>query len=131
MIKHQDTFRARLKQARQEAQLKQEQVARYLRIPVSGVSAFETGARNVTAVELYMLSRLYKKPMDWFFNEPGGKGAANSNSVPEQQKNTRNTIIFEDVHDPILLECFHLMKKADVRLQRSAAYGIIGFLSDR
>lgn len=131
MIKHQDEFCARLRKARQEAQLKQEQVARYLKIPVSGVSAFETGNRNVTAVELFMLSRLYNRPMDWFFNEitDGGDTAANGSN--DAGTPGTNTIIFEDVHDPILLECFNLMKKAPVKLQRSAAYGIIGFLSDR
>ena len=119
MINDRNQFCFRLKQARLEAKLKQEVVARYLQIPTSAVSAFESGNRKLDATELYMLSKLYKKPMDWFFNErqdymfiSGGNASS-------------------DVDDPLLNECMQLLKKAPKHLQQSAAYGVIGFLSER
>lgn len=119
MISDRKQFCFRLKQARMEAKLKQEAVARYLQIPISAVSAFEAGNRKIDAQELFMLSKLYQKPMEWFFSErpdymfiSGGKPSAESD-------------------DPLINQCFQLLKNAPKHLQKSAAYGIIGFLSDR
>src|ERR1044072_2070593 len=69
MISDRNQFCLRLKQARQEAKLKQEVVARYLQIPTSAVSSFESGSRKLDAFELFMLAKLYQKPMEWFFSE--------------------------------------------------------------
>jgi len=118
MINDRNQFCFRLKQARLEAKLKQEVVARYLQIPTSAVSAFESGHRKLDANELYMLSKLYKKPMDWFFNErPDYMFISGSAAV--------------DADDPLLAECMQLLKKAPKHLRQSAAYGVIGFLSER
>ena len=66
MINDRSQFCFRLKQARLEAKLKQEVVAKYLQIPTSAVSSFESGHRKLDAIELFMLSKIYKKPMEWF-----------------------------------------------------------------
>ena len=124
MISDRTQFCVRLKQARQEARLKQEVVARYLQIPTSAVSAFESGNRKLDAAELYLLSKLYRKPMEWFFNEqiePPATGEMIFISHREEGEN----------EDPVIHECFQLLKSAPRHLQRSAAYGVIGFLSDR
>ncbi len=123
MIRDRQHFHKRLKLARQEARLKQEQVARYLQIPISAVSALEAGNRKLDAIELYMLSKLYHKSLDWFFSdyspmqEPGDSSGTSSMSYHWD--------------DPVLHECFQLLQKAPKDLQRSAAYGVIGFLSER
>ena len=104
-----------------EAKLKQEVVARYLQIPTSAVSSFESGHRKLDAVELYMLAKLYQKPMEWFFNErPDYMFIGNKQNGAEV-----------DMDDPLISECFSLLKKAPKHLQKSAAYGVIGFLSER
>lgn len=119
MINDRHAFCARLKQARLDAKLKQEAIARYLNIPISAVSSFESGHRKLDAQELYMLSKLYKKPMEWFFNErPDYVFIPNKEQAVESE-------------DPLIRECFHLLRTAPVHLQKSAAYGVIGFLSER
>lgn len=60
-----------LKQARQEAQIKQEQVARYLEIPISAVSSLEAGTRKLDVLELVQLAKLYRKPIPWFLEGYG------------------------------------------------------------
>ena len=119
MINDRKQFCFRLKQARLEAKLKQEAVARYLKIPVSAVSSFESGNRKLEAVELFMLSKLYQKPMDWFFNE-----RSDYMFISNKQSGA-------EVDDPLISECFQLLKSAPKHLQKSAAYGVIGFLSER
>ena len=42
-----------------------------------------------------------------------------------------STAFAADVDDPLLNECMQLLKKAPKHLQQSAAYGVIGFLSER
>ena len=57
-------FLARLRAARQEAGLTQEQVARKLGKPQSFVSKSETGERRVDAVEFADFARLYGRQME-------------------------------------------------------------------
>ena len=122
MINDRKQFCFRLKQARLEAKLKQEVVARYLQIPVSAVSSFESGNRKLDAVELFMLGKLYQKPMEWFFNErPDFMFIGNKQLEGSATEN----------EDPLIAECFKLLKNAPRHLQKSAAYGVIGFLSER
>jgi transcriptional regulator with XRE-family HTH domain len=119
MINDRNQICFRLKQARLEAKLKQEAVAKYLQIPTSAVSSFESGHRKLDAIELYMLSKLYKKPMEWFFNERPDYMFISS---PRQNV---------ELDDPLIAECMNLLKNAPKHLQKSAAYGVIGFLSER
>ena len=57
---------ARLKTARNEAQLTEEQVAEAFRRPVAFVLEIESGERRVDPVELYRFAALYGKPVSWF-----------------------------------------------------------------
>jgi len=59
-------FLKRLRQARLEAGLRQEEVARKLNRPQSFVSKIESGERRVDVVELEDLSRLYRKSLNFF-----------------------------------------------------------------
>ncbi len=126
MISDRKQFCFRLKQARLEAKLKQEVVARYLQIPTSAVSSFESGHRKLDAVEMYMLSKLYQKPMEWFFNEQTNGQKPDYMFIGNKQQGTEPA-----ADDPLISECFNLLKSAPRHLQKSAAYGVIGFLSDR
>lgn len=57
---------ARLRAARMEAQLTEEQVAQAFRRPVAFVLEIESGKRRVDPVELCRLAVLYGKPVSWF-----------------------------------------------------------------
>ena len=59
-------FRRKLRQAREEAGLRQEDVARRLRKPQSFVSKCESGERRVDFIELLLFVEIYKKPEDYF-----------------------------------------------------------------
>jgi len=59
---------ARLRQAREYLGLSQEAVAEALGVPRASVSAMESGRRKVSSLELRDLARLYKRPLDWFYN---------------------------------------------------------------
>jgi len=60
---------ARLKQAREYVGLLQEEVAAALGIPRASVSAFESGKRRVTGLEVRRLARIYHKPVGWLLGE--------------------------------------------------------------
>ncbi len=106
-----EKFCIKLRNARQDAGLKQEQVAKHLNLPISAVSVMESGARKVDVFELEKLAELYDKPIEWFFHE---------HNFQERRR-------WYDL-DPVLAEAVELLRKAPTKLQRSAAYGIIGFL---
>lgn len=57
---------ARLKEAREYVGLKQDEVAKHLGIPRTGVSEIEKGKRNVSALELKKLAHLYQRPVPYF-----------------------------------------------------------------
>lgn len=59
-------FTAKLRQARKEANLSQEEVASRLGKPQSFVSKCETGERRVDVIELSVFARIYNKPLDFF-----------------------------------------------------------------
>ncbi|EKE03847.1 MAG: helix-turn-helix protein [uncultured bacterium] len=104
-------FCHKLKKARIEAGFKQEDVAKYMNLPISAISVMESGARKVDVFELIKLSDFYNKPVEWFFHE--------------HNSNLRRR--WYDL-DPVLSEAIELLRQAPTRLQRSAASGIIGFL---
>src|ERR1700735_156014 len=56
---------ARLKEAREYGGLLQEDVAAALGIPRASVSAFESGKRRVTGLEVRRLARIYHRPVGW------------------------------------------------------------------
>jgi len=57
---------ARVRMARQQAALRQEDIARHLGIPRPSVSEIENGRRELTSVELTRLAALVGKPLAWF-----------------------------------------------------------------
>lgn len=57
---------ARVRLARQQAALRQEDVALHLGIPRPSVSEIENGRRELTSVELTRLATLVGKPLAWF-----------------------------------------------------------------
>ena len=61
-------FVARLRAAREEADLTQVAAARRLRRSQTFVSKSESGDRRVDVVELQAFARLYRKPVEFFFD---------------------------------------------------------------
>jgi len=59
-------FLVRLREARRQANLTQEKVARRLKRPQSYVSKCESGERRVDVVELAAFAKLYRKGLDYF-----------------------------------------------------------------
>lgn len=57
----------RLVLARKDARILQKDAAAALKIPPSVLCNVESGNRKIDIAELYALARLYKKPMEWFF----------------------------------------------------------------
>lgn len=62
-------FLRRLRQARRDAGLTQVEVAARLGRTQSFVTKAERGERRIDVVELRALSRIYRKPMAFFFGE--------------------------------------------------------------
>ena len=63
-----DAFLMRLRQARRDAGLTQEEVARRLGKPQSFVSKCESGERRVDVIELSKFARLYGKDIGFFLS---------------------------------------------------------------
>lgn len=59
----------RLRQAREEKGLSQEEVAQHLGIPRPAVSQIENGHRRVEALELARLAKLYGRPLGYFSDD--------------------------------------------------------------
>ncbi len=59
----------RLKAARTYLGVSQDKVAAYLGVGRSAISEIESGKRNVTAVELQRLAKLYQKSVSWFTDD--------------------------------------------------------------
>ena len=64
----------RLKEAREYRGLSQDDVARHVGVSRSAVSLMESGARNVSAVELSRLATLYKVTMESLAGHDTGDG---------------------------------------------------------
>lgn len=118
MTQHpQERLGAKLKQARSEARIKQKQVAGFLNVSISVVSAMENGQRKIDALELFSLSKIYGKPLSWFFEDL------------HPMESPGYGIRWYD-NDPLIREAISLMEKIPLPLQRRVAYGILGFLSE-
>lgn len=60
---------SRLKNAREEANLTLKEVADMTGFKAAGtISRFESGSRNIRAEYLMKVSKLYKKPVEYFFD---------------------------------------------------------------
>ena len=71
LTKRYEAFRERLRRARVEAGLTQEEVAARLRRPQTWVSKCEVGERRVDFVELEDWAATCGKPLDWFGTKRG------------------------------------------------------------
>lgn len=60
---------SRLREAREALGFTQEEVSGALGIPRTSVHAMETGKRNVSALELRRLARLYRRRVEWLLGE--------------------------------------------------------------
>ncbi|MEI7475147.1 MAG: helix-turn-helix transcriptional regulator [bacterium] len=106
-------FCQKLKRARVEAGMKQEDIARLLNLPISAISVMESGTRKIDVLELMKLSKYYNKPIEWFFHE--------HNSTQKRR--------WYDL-DPVVSEAVELLRVAPTKLQKNTAYGILGFLKN-
>jgi transcriptional regulator with XRE-family HTH domain len=62
----------KLRVAREEAGLSQEQVAQHLNVPRPAISLVERGQRRVEALELARLAKLFKRSLSYFTDEEAG-----------------------------------------------------------
>jgi transcriptional regulator with XRE-family HTH domain len=81
---------ARLREAREFLGLSQEIVAESLNVPRASVSAMESGRRKVSSLELRDLSRLYKRPIEFFLNEESHADLADDETVKALFRATNN-----------------------------------------
>jgi transcriptional regulator with XRE-family HTH domain len=55
-----------LKKAREQARLKQEDVAKILDVDQSFISRLEAGQYRIDIIQLKQFAQIYKKPLMWF-----------------------------------------------------------------
>lgn len=60
---------SRLKEAREYVGASQDQVGKVLNVPRSAVSEMENGKRNISAIELQKLAKLFQRPVSWFTDD--------------------------------------------------------------
>lgn len=108
-----DEFCKKLKQARIEAEFKQSQVAEVLNLPTSAISLMEAGERKVDIFELFELSKIYQKDIQYFIND--------SDTIGNQRWYDK---------DPILAQAISLIKESPEKLRKASAMGVIGFLKE-
>ncbi len=105
-----DNFCNKLKLARAQANITQQAAAKNLKIPISSISAIESGQRKIDALELYSLAKLYSKDVEWFFEQPN----------QEQTKKTHP-------QNTKLTEAIILIENSPKEIQNSLANAIIAF----
>jgi transcriptional regulator with XRE-family HTH domain len=81
---------ARLREAREYLGLSQEVVAAALGVPRASVSAMESGRRKVSSLELRDLARLYKRPLEFFYNDDRDSEAGEDEATQALFRATRN-----------------------------------------
>ena len=81
---------ARLREAREFLGLSQEVVAEALGVPRASVSAMESGRRKVSSLELRDLARLYRRPLEYFYNDDPGSSSAEDEAAQALFRATRN-----------------------------------------
>ena len=103
----------KLKIARIESGLKQEEIAELMNLPISGISVIEKGTRKVDVIELIKFAQYYNKPVEWFF-------------YSDEHTDSRR---WYD-KDAKLSEAINLLQKAPIKYQKSCACAPIGFLKE-
>ena len=108
-----EEFCKKLKQARIDADLTQAQVTEILNLPTSAISLMEAGERKVDIFELFELSQIYQKDIQYFIYESQPKG---------------NQRWYDK--DPILAQAISLIKESPEKMRKASAMGVIGFLQE-
>lgn len=108
-----EEFCKKLKQARLDADLKQSQVAKIINLPISAISLMEAGERKVDIFELFELSKIYQKDIQYFINEAPTNG---------------NKRWYDK--EPVLAQAIALMKESPEKIRKASAMGVIGFLQE-
>ena len=103
----------KLKTARIDSGLKQEEIAKLMRLPISAISVIENGTRKVDVLELVKFAQYYNKPIEWFFKATNG-----NNSRRWYDKNAE------------VSKAISLLRKVPVKYQKGFACAIIGFLKE-
>ncbi len=62
-------LRARIMVAREQAQLSQAELERELALPSGAISKIESGARDVSSIELAAIAQACGKSLNWFFEK--------------------------------------------------------------
>lgn len=113
MIMNKKELSRKLRIARIESGLKQEEIANHMGLPISAISMIEKGTRKVDVIELSKFAKFYAKPIEWFFY--GEKKESNRRWYDNDKK---------------LAEALKLLQKAPLKYQKSCACAIIGFLKE-
>ena len=108
-----EEFCKKLKQARIDADLKQDQVAKVMNLTVSAISLMEAGERKVDIFELFELSKLYQKDIQYFIQDSKPNG---------------NQRWYDK--DPVLSQAIALIKESPDKFKKASAMGVIGFLQE-
>jgi transcriptional regulator with XRE-family HTH domain len=77
----------RVREAREEAGLTQEEVAKALDRPLSFVSKCELGERRIDPIDLKKFAKLYKKPIEFFYKRP--RRSPRAGPKPKPKDNAR------------------------------------------
>jgi transcriptional regulator with XRE-family HTH domain len=93
--------------------LKQSKVAEILNLPSSAISLMEAGERKVDIFELFELSKIYNKDIQYFIKESQSNG---------------NQRWYDK--DPVLAQAISLMKESPEKIRKASAMGVIGFLQE-
>ncbi len=108
-----EEFCRKLKQARIDANLKQSQVSVILDLPTSAISLMESGERKVDIFELFELSKIYQKDIQYFIQDTKSDG---------------NQRWYDK--DPLLSQAITLLKESPDKIRKASAMGVIGFLQE-
>ncbi len=81
---------ARLREAREYLGLSQEVVAETLGVPRASVSAMESGRRKVSSLELRDLARLYRRAIEFFYNDDRSGDAVEDEATQALFRAARN-----------------------------------------
>lgn len=115
-VKSRTRLLQRLKRARHEAKIKQEQVARYLGVSPSTISAIENGSRKLDALELLALAKLYNHSVAWFLADYSAEWPETSLAVEKLE--------------PMVNESLVRVSKLPLAQQRKVAFQLLSWLDE-
>lgn len=84
---------ARLRLAREYLGFSQEEVAETLGVPRASVSAMESGRRKVSSIEIRNLARLYRRPIEFFYDDASNEVITEDETVKALFRIARNLTV--------------------------------------